>query len=65
MKINLDFGGVVMPGRLFDTEIGRRLFGQLPVRVSLQSWGMREIGDYFGLHYSRVCQIINNSRLKT
>jgi hypothetical protein len=28
-------------------------------------YSMKEIGDYFGLHYSRVSQIISNSRLKT
>jgi hypothetical protein len=28
-------------------------------------YSMKEIGDYFGLHYSRVSQIISESRLKT
>lgn len=45
MKINLDFGEVFMPGCLFDTAIGRRLYEQLPVRVCLQTWGDESYGS--------------------
>ena len=44
MKSNLDFCEAVMPGRLFDTEIGRRLYRQLLVRISLQTWGDESYG---------------------
>ncbi len=27
-----------------------------------RTYGMKEIGDYFGLHYSRVSRIITNQR---
>lgn len=34
-----------MSGRLFDTEIGRRLYERLPLRVSLQTWGNESYGS--------------------
>lgn len=44
MDIKLDFGNTTMTGRLFDTEIGRRLYENLPVQVELQSWGDESYG---------------------
>ena len=45
MNIELDFNGIIMKARLFETEVGRRLFASLPVLVELQTWGDESYGS--------------------
>lgn len=45
MNIELDFNGIIIKARLFETEIGQRLFASLPVHVELQNWGDESYGS--------------------
>lgn len=45
MDIELHFNDIIMQGRLFDTEIGRRLYAALPVKINLQTWGDESYGS--------------------
>jgi len=45
VNIELNFNGTIMKARLFETEIGRRLFAALPVQIDLQTWGDESYGS--------------------
>lgn len=45
MKIELHFNETIMNARLFETEIGRRLYANLPIQVELQTWGEESYGS--------------------